>query len=323
VKITSLQLLSRSRSIFLSALSLAVTGTAIQAENAQAIDLKFNSPVNATSASSDYKALDSTFGLFGPGYTRQTLSYSNVATISPGVTIDAQITAIANGTGYTLDAQVPNYTAGGSSNGDATFVYAASQRTNGGLSYKVDLFQGGGTFLTAYVAPELRFLVYDVDGENSQGEAVRIAKDSGLVGYQVGNTSAALIPRTPATTPATTDGSYLFSGRNLNQPETDASSATILYFKDVSSVNFQFEAVTRSNSPLPNGVFSAIDGDLSLLGSTKTAIDAAIAAQYSALVTVPDTRASTAVPEPFTIIGTLVGGTAALRMRKKLKADKA
>ena len=28
---------------------------------------------------------------------------------------------------------------------------------------------------------------------------------------------------------------------------------------------------------------------------------------------------STSVPEPFTIVGTLVGGTAALRMRKKLK----
>lgn len=28
----------------------------------------------------------------------------------------------------------------------------------------------------------------------------------------------------------------------------------------------------------------------------------------------------TAVPEPFTIIGTLIGGTAALRMRKKLKS---
>jgi hypothetical protein len=30
----------------------------------------------------------------------------------------------------------------------------------------------------------------------------------------------------------------------------------------------------------------------------------------------------TAVPEPFTIIGTIVGGTAALRMRKKLAAAK-
>ncbi len=33
--------------------------------------------------------------------------------------------------------------------------------------------------------------------------------------------------------------------------------------------------------------------------------------------------ASTSVPEPFTIIGTLVGGSAALRMRKKLKSTKA
>ncbi len=32
------------------------------------------------------------------------------------------------------------------------------------------------------------------------------------------------------------------------------------------------------------------------------------------------TTVATAVPEPFTIIGTLIGGTAALRMRKKLKS---
>ncbi len=35
---------------------------------------------------------------------------------------------------------------------------------------------------------------------------------------------------------------------------------------------------------------------------------------------VVDLAASTAVPEPFTIIGTVVGGTAAIRMRKKLKS---
>uniref|UniRef100_UPI00286A544B PEP-CTERM sorting domain-containing protein n=1 Tax=Chamaesiphon sp. VAR_48_metabat_135_sub TaxID=2964699 RepID=UPI00286A544B len=41
---------------------------------------------------------------------------------------------------------------------------------------------------------------------------------------------------------------------------------------------------------------------------------------YLALAFAPDASNSTAVPEPFTIIGTLVGGTAAIRMRKKLKA---
>ena len=32
-----------------------------------------------------------------------------------------------------------------------------------------------------------------------------------------------------------------------------------------------------------------------------------------------NSTASTAVPEPFTIIGTIIGGTAALRLKKKLK----
>lgn len=35
---------------------------------------------------------------------------------------------------------------------------------------------------------------------------------------------------------------------------------------------------------------------------------------------VVDRAAATAVPEPFTIIGTLIGGTTAMRMRKKLKS---
>ena len=38
-------------------------------------------------------------------------------------------------------------------------------------------------------------------------------------------------------------------------------------------------------------------------------------------VIVDSSGAATAVPEPFTIIGTLIGGTAALRMRKKLNAS--
>ncbi|WP_309739199.1 PEP-CTERM sorting domain-containing protein [Chamaesiphon sp. OTE_20_metabat_361] len=40
-------------------------------------------------------------------------------------------------------------------------------------------------------------------------------------------------------------------------------------------------------------------------------------------VSTPINQSTTAVPEPFTIIGTLIGSTAAVRMRKKLKAEKA
>ena len=324
-------------------LSLAVAGTAIQAENAQAIDLRFNNPVNATATSSDYLATDPYGAGLGVGYTRSVIRYSSVATLPGGSTIDAQITATPSGANYTFTEHLTDYSAKAVTTAvplpprnDAAFLYqiAGSQTGNGGLSYKIELFNGDGLYSNAYTAPDLRFIVYDVDGESNVGgrtgvvqrEAVRIAKDSGLIGYQVGNTSAALIPSTPLTTPATTDGSYLFSGRNINQAETDSSSATLLYFQNVSSVDFQFEAQTPqfSTNLLANAVFSGIDGDLSILGSTPSAINAAIAAQYSALVVVPDTRtAATTVPEPFTIIGTLVGGTAALRMRKKLKAAKA
>ncbi len=50
--------------------------------------------------------------------------------------------------------------------------------------------------------------------------------------------------------------------------------------------------------------------------------DALTAAEVGSLgnVNTPIGGRTTAVPEPFTIIGTLVGGTAALRMRKKLKS---
>ena len=41
---------------------------------------------------------------------------------------------------------------------------------------------------------------------------------------------------------------------------------------------------------------------------------------YSLVATTSVVTPTTAVPEPFTIIGTLVGGTAAIRTRKKLKA---
>jgi outer membrane protein assembly factor BamB len=53
-------------------------------------------------------------------------------------------------------------------------------------------------------------------------------------------------------------------------------------------------------------------------GTGKTAFATGLSGPL-ALAFAPEVSNSTAVPEPFTIIGTLVGGTAAMRMRKKLK----
>jgi hypothetical protein len=300
---------------------MAVAAVASQTEQAAAIDLNFNTTTQTQTNTNPFN-----FN-FGPGVGNSgpinsnnptgstgpvVVNYTNVATISPGVTVDARITAQTFGSNHSFVEHIPNYSSviAGQPTGDASFLYqiAANQTGAGGMTYKIDLFEGGSSFTNAYTAADLRFLVYDVDGESNgngiiQTEAVRIAKGTGLVGYQVGSTAQALIPTENSL-------SYLFSGRNINIAETNTDGAAIFYFQNTNSVQFQFEANTQQIVGTGNNpVFSAIDGDLSLIGqNTNTGFGAVVS------------TASTAVPEPFTIIGSIVGGTAAFRMRKKLKS---
>jgi hypothetical protein len=297
----------------LSLLTLAAVATVSQPEKAAAIDLNFGTIDTTRDTSSN----PNTFGFnFGPGVSASVIHYKNVAS-----GIDATITAsVFNGTGnYAFNQHIYNYSANtaGQPTGDAAFLYNTVSGTGtGGMRYTIDLFQTDGTthnYSTAYTAPDLRFSVYDVDGEASQGEAVRVSKGTdagGLVGYQVGSSTAALIPSEDAT-------SYLFSGRNVNQPESDSSSAALLYFQNTSSVTFQFEANTISGTTA-NPIFSAIDGDVSLIGNNSTNFDASghatPAAGFGTYVQAQK------IPEPFTVIGSLIGGGVAFGMRKKLKA---
>jgi hypothetical protein len=80
----------------------------------------------------------------------------------------------------------------------------------------------------------------------------------------------------------------------------------VLTFINNSSQQFGFEPTISISNPtgtfVGNGVTNTYQTDL-LLGS------------YNATAV----ASTTSVPEPFTVIGTLVGGTAAFRMRKKLK----
>ncbi|AFY94759.1 hypothetical protein [Chamaesiphon minutus] len=273
------------------ALTLAAASAVSHSEKAAAIDLKFDTPVGTAN-------IPDILGR-GPGFSSNEIRYTNVA---PGV--DAKITATVTGTNYSFLGHYPNYSANTAEpNDDEAFRYqiATNQTGQGQMTYKIDLFNSGGTFTTAFLAPELNFLIYDVDGEAIQNEAVRIAKGTGLVSYQVGSSTAALIPTEDAT-------SYLFSGRGADQAENNTSGAAIFRFQNVNSVTFQFEAnTTIPFATAPNVVFSALDGDLSYIPSFTGTFNAAV-----------DTSA-TAIPEPFTIIGTLIGGTAAFRMRKNLK----
>jgi hypothetical protein len=321
------------RSICLSVITLAAVATAIQPVRAATLDLKFGT-VAASTSDPDYVAA---LGSLGAGYSRSSLRYTNVA---PGVSgvlgngLDAVFTAspftVGTGSPYSFQGHIPNFrsttTSANTTNlpfQDAGVRYqiAGGGLGEGGLNYKIELFETGTN--TRYTASDLRFLIYDVDGERvgtnssggtssaNQNEAVRIAKGAGLVGYQVGSSAQALIPTEDAT-------SYLFSGRRNDVLETDKSGAAIFYFQNVSEVNFQFEANTLTPAlTSPNTVFSAIDGDLSLYGP------GALTGFATRVDTSATAFSSTAVPEPFTIIGTIIGGTAAVRMRKKLKAKQA
>jgi hypothetical protein len=163
-------------------------------------------------------------------------------------------------------------------------------------------------------------LVYDVDGENafsSQTESLRIFKGdgtSGLTSYQLGGTADSLVVKSEDAT------SYVF-GKSAagNVTETTVSGDIVLNFTNTNSVLFQFESNTISGAS-PNPVFRAIDGDLSILPNTVDGNGNSGAAAFGAVVNANAATAATDVPEPFTIIGTIIGGGAAMRMRKKLKS---
>jgi hypothetical protein len=320
-----------NRSIVASVLSLAAVATVCQPEKAAAVDLVFST---VTTANGNTTGL--TTNLFGAGlgngYTGRIIDYTNVA---GGV--NARVTATTFGNNYSFVGHLNNYnSANGTTqpNGDAGFIYqiAANQTGAGGMTYKIDLFDAtfGNGWTQAYVAPDLRFSVYDVDGENSsttgpgttqgiynQSEAVRVFKgdtatNSGFAGYQVGTATNSLVPTEDA-------NSYLFTGPSTNYLETNVVGAALLYFQNTSSVTFQFEANTSSpTNPNPNGVFSAIDGDVSLIGNNATNFDASGHATTTAGFGMYQT--ATKIPEPFSIFGSLIGGGVAFGMRKKLKA---
>jgi hypothetical protein len=304
-----------NRSIVASLLSLAAVATVSQPDRAAAIDLNFATPDTGTGRP-DVSSNPNTFGFnFGPGVSANAIHYKNVAS-----GVDAVVTAtMFNGTGtYAFNQHIYNYSVNtaGQPIGDAAFLYYNTGGLGtGGMTYKIDLFQTDGTthnYSTAYTATDLRLFAYDIDGEPTQGEALRVFKGtdtSGLLGYQLGSTSPLAVSEDAT--------SYLFTGPGVNRLETDPSGAALLYFQNTSSVTFQFEANTTSGSG-NNPVFSAIDGDVSLIGNNATNFDASghatTAAGFGSYQT------ATKIPEPFSIIGSLVGGAAAFGMRKKLKA---
>jgi hypothetical protein len=96
-----------------------------------------------------------------------------------------------------------------------------------------------------------------------------------------------------------------FGGRGTYRPNGEKLEFTGRFFID-SNAEYKGDAI-----------FNYKDDNLKL-GMQLNFSPAGGAATSRAILTATST--ATSIPEPFTIIGTLIGGTAAFRMRKKLKA---
>lgn len=205
----------------------------------------------------------------GPGYTGGlTMDFLAVATYE-GTTIDARVTAVvqpdtefATGTtNRTARGYIPNYkaTTPGQPKGDLGFLYAAVAGNAAGITVTVSFFDGtgdrSGKFSDAYVVPDLRLLIYDVDGEPAQAEWFDASYAEGLYSYTTG-TATTSVTATP-----TALGVH-FVGPRKDFREADTSGAVVLRYRNASRITLAFGAEQYKDGANP--VFSAIDGDLSL-----------------------------------------------------------
>lgn len=264
--------------------------TAIQAHGQSYQDLVFNQPVQATNAN------HSTLGDY---YTGTTFDFLDVIPSMAG-SVDMRVTVTGITTPrYSFNGSLPDYSeAAGQPGGDLGFLYSytggaggTGNYGEGGVTYELSFFSGGGTFTDPYAIPDFRLMIYDIDGEPSQSESVMAFTEDGLVSYQLFNSSALGVS-------VDENGGHRFDGPQSLLAENNPSGAVILNYSNASSVRLQMIANTNNLSPNNNGVFGGIDGDLSLIGSTN----------FGSPVM--------AIPEP-SVAALLLGALAAFRRRRR------
>ena len=136
---------------------------------------------------------------------------------------------------------------------------------------------------------------------------------SDVFGFFVDGKNIALIPGTnTAVSIDTINNGFDDTGINAQNPglynANPAGATGLQYDGFTTSITAQALGLTPGNHTIKLAIADVGDGGY----------DSAVFLKLNSFSsTNPD---ATAVPEPFTIIGTLIGGTAAVRMRKKLKA---
>lgn len=212
-------------------------------------DLDFSNHVQATNA---------TYSGLGAYYTGNTFDFLNVApTSGQNLDLRASVSSVSSNTSW-LGA-FPDYSSNtGQPDGDLGYLYQANAAGVGGITYNLNFYRGGGTFTNNFVVPDFRLMIYDVDGEATQSESVRVNVSQGFYGYRLPTVGGITVTNEG-------NGSYLFTGPGVNRSETDPSAAFILYYRNTNQITLNMVSNTTASSPIPNRVFSAVDGDLSML----------------------------------------------------------
>jgi hypothetical protein len=220
----------------------------------QNYDLVFNNPVQQT---------NEFHSKLGDYYNGTTFEFLNVAPGS-GQNVDMRLTVTdVTAPRYGYNGAVPDYSGTlDEPGGDLglLFAYQGGSGTGGdfgpgSLTYSLEFFQGGGNFSDPFAIPDFRIMIYEVDGEPTQDEAVVVFADDGLVSYQLpGTTQVAVTDQG--------DGYILFNAPQVDYGFTDPRTAFLLRYQNTSSIRLQVVANTHNSSRDNNGVLIAIDGDL-------------------------------------------------------------
>lgn len=225
----------------------------------QSYDLVFNNPVQQTNG---------THSQLGNYYTGTTFDFLNVAPDS-GQQVDMRLTVTdVTSPRYVYSGTAPDYSGTpGVPGGDLGLLYAyqggggaTGNFGPGSVTYNLEFFQGGSNFSDPFSIPDFRIMIYEVDGEETQDESVVVFADNGLVSYQL--PTSTLVSVTDQG-----DGYFRFNAPGSDAPFTDPRTAFLLRYQNTSSISLQVVANTKSNSQTLNGVFIAIDGDLSTINT--------------------------------------------------------
>ena len=231
-------------------------------------DIDFSRNIQATNA------VNPNNSTLGPDYyAGLQLDFADVAWFqgaSLGVDARVEINYVVNNNpispGYEFVGYIPDYNQASNQPEGDLGVYYKSQlnlqnQTIGGITFTISFFESGSNFSVARELMDFRLLMYDHDGEPGQSESIRLYGSDGLTGYQLGSGSGIHTHHENDT--------VRFDSRGEGHPEDSADGGFIAYYHNTSVVRFDMFATTETWLPAANnGIFAAIDGDLSLTGGS-------------------------------------------------------